>query len=99
MMVHPALLCLGLVAGLLGVSVRADWNYNHSYYSWGEGGSLPPPREAILLKSACNPHEVQGGEPGFACVHMSMLSDDMVLAAKRDRLDGDFNYAVAGGSE
>lgn len=59
---------------------------------------IPQPRTTISYQpSAC----ANGGDKGpwaFACPHMALLSDDMLLAARRDGLDHDFLYGVAGSS-
>lgn len=61
-------------------------------------GRIPRPRSYLgEYPSACA--NGGGNAPyGFACPHMMMLSDDMILASRRDRLEPHFVYAVAGAS-
>lgn len=71
--------------------------YN-SLWKWN-GTSIPRPRRysGREYASAC----ANGGYAdvfGFACPHMMMLSDDMILASKWDKNNLHFDYAVAGGS-
>lgn len=49
------------------------------------------------LPSACANGQY-GPVYGFACPHMMMLSDNMILASRFDGLEQDFLYAVAGGA-
>lgn len=48
-----------------------------------------------MTPSACN-NGWGAGPVAYACPHQAMLSDDMVLASRHDRLDAFFDYATAG---
>lgn len=69
----------------------------HSLWDWNF--TIPGVRNypAIEYPSACsNGQQRIDNKYGFACPHMMMLSDDMILAAKKDGLYPTFLYATAG---
>lgn len=73
------------------------WNRtNHDYL-------LDPfPRahhDGMFITNACGGgYRSQGEVYGFACPHMMMFSEDMILASEMDGLDSEFWYATAGSS-
>ena len=88
-------LCIAASLLLAGVAQA-----RHSVWSW-EGDDLPPQRtsDGPYTPSACGNGGVAdmgSQEYAYACPHMAMLSDDMILAAKYDENYHDFVYAVAG---
>lgn len=90
-MMRFVLICL-----VAGAFAYPNKDHDNAYYAayWNQG-QYPPARVSNdNSKSACDPN--QSGTIGFACTHMAMLSDDMVLAARKDGLEKDFVYAVAG---
>lgn len=89
-MMRFVLICL--VAGAF--AYPNGGNDNPYYTSWSQGQYPPARASSYDGPSACDPN--QSGTLGFACTHMAMLSDDMVLAARKDGLEKDFVYAVAG---
>jgi hypothetical protein len=70
------------------------WNQTTSSYL----GTFPKSNHAInYITSACgNGYASSNNLYGFACPHMMMFSEDMLLAARFDRNHNNFYYAVAG---
>lgn len=68
---------------------NALWNWNTSFPSVRNYINRPE------YMSACANGQ-KSSTYGFACPHMMMFSDDMILASRRDRLERNFLYAVAG---
>lgn len=70
---------------------------------WDWENYLPQPRNynnpsTTEKPSACSNGWSRSNDYGFACPHMMLFSDDMIMASRQDGLDHDFLYAVAGGS-
>jgi hypothetical protein len=104
MLCYTAAAILQLV--LVGAQPRAPsvwgWTTDTPNFIYEKG--LPHQRtHNTTVYSACGNNgqdfPLGGAEPNtaFACPHMLMFSTDMTLAAKYDRLDNDFLYAVCGG--
>ena len=72
------------------------WGWNQTTNSFL--GQFPKSNYAInYITSACgNGYSSSNNLYGFACPHMLMFSEDMMLAAKYDKNHNSFYYAVAG---
>jgi hypothetical protein len=55
---------------------------NNTVYQWDDPSSIPGPRDPNPPAggNACDPSA--SGPLGYACVHMALMSDDMLAAAK-----------------
>lgn len=59
--------------------------------------NLPASHNGSFISNACGGgYFSQGGTYGFACPHMMMFSEDMILASRMDGLEQRFWYATAG---
>lgn len=81
---------------------KIQWGWNLARgLEWVAGPGIPQQR-GYTAASPQSPSQCSngagGGEGGFACPHMMMLSSDMIAAADHDGLGGMFYYAVAGGA-
>lgn len=74
-------------------------SYN-SIWTWNNMNTIPQQRNYYNqpeIPSACSNGRTSDTY-AFACPHMTLLSDDMILASRFDNLENDFLYAVAGSS-
>jgi len=78
----------------LGLSIPLwGWNQTNTYLL----SPFPSPSSTNYITNACGGgYFSQGGLYGFACPHMMMFSEDMILASKYDGLSLHFLYATAG---
>jgi hypothetical protein len=57
---------------------------NNTVYKWDDPSSIPGPRDPSRLLpdggNACD--SAASGPVGYGCVHMALMSDDMLAAAK-----------------
>lgn len=89
-MMRFVLICL-----VAGAFAYPNSGHDNPYYTSWDNGQYPPSRASTEdSANACMPGH--GGTTGFACTHMAMLSDDMMLAAEKDGHANHFVYAVAG---
>lgn len=75
------------------------WNSTKSFIL----DRFPSPHQVNYISNSCGAGYRDFGESNvgndlwaFACPHMMMFSEDMMLAAKYDKLDEDFLYVTAG---
>ena len=71
----------------------------NSLWNWTDV-DIPGPRSytSAEVHSACNNGYSSDVKTfGYACPHMMLLSDDMILASRYDNLSEEFIYATAGG--
>lgn len=69
------------------------WNITHQYIL----DEFPLRSNIDYITNACgNGYHTEEGTYGFACPHMMMFSEDMILASKYDHLSDYFYYATAG---
>jgi hypothetical protein len=65
-------------------------------WTWTNSTTIPGPRTSTSSAPSACANGGSGSSYAYACQHMNMLTDDMLLAARRDGLAEDFLYAVSG---
>lgn len=84
---------------ILGPSLW-DWGYKDTtrytiYPDTHYTNEILKPHGEYEFPSACTGNQVDPWSVGFACPHLLMFSSDLLLAAERDGLGGDFFYGTA----